>query len=438
MTQQLSILELAKRGDAKAIAVLINRSLQPKGITAQVSLDRQYLNIVLRSAQIPNQKSIVELIYRGMMILQVQSIKEVHVEAYRDNSEVLAWESEFAVTTLALNSLSSASNKTVPSLVPTKNPDDVIHIQKQTQLSHNHQESQDIIIRFVDTRSGAVRCLSTLSELMQVINRSNPTFASASTNSTLANLLDAIEEYSSTDEKGDRVIANVSILQPGQPWQKVKIRLVTQVYFEPESHEEFATPEPHIGITLDADKTPTVPVDIPAQGDWNIASQSSLEVQQKLEKIAREVKIQNGFATVSDNLLDDLIQDLDPDRESNQTESLSAKEKSLTVGEFLDDFGSDLDSKKAGTSIAKKEEKSPTMDEFLDSFLEELDQGAKAVPNAPDSAQEVTKSKNQNIIDTSIDSLFDQFDLQDDNKSDTQNPSTKADHEEMITLDNFL
>ncbi|WP_277926746.1 MULTISPECIES: hypothetical protein [Nostoc] len=37
MTQP-NLLELAKQGDAQAIASLINRQLQPKGITAKVAL----------------------------------------------------------------------------------------------------------------------------------------------------------------------------------------------------------------------------------------------------------------------------------------------------------------------------------------------------------------------------------------------------------------
>lgn len=35
---QLNLLELARQGDAKAIAALMNRSLQAKGITAKATL----------------------------------------------------------------------------------------------------------------------------------------------------------------------------------------------------------------------------------------------------------------------------------------------------------------------------------------------------------------------------------------------------------------
>lgn len=51
---QTNILELAKQGDPKAIAALINRQLQPKGITAKVALKDNCLQTMLESAQVPD------------------------------------------------------------------------------------------------------------------------------------------------------------------------------------------------------------------------------------------------------------------------------------------------------------------------------------------------------------------------------------------------
>jgi hypothetical protein len=48
MSQQ-NILELAKQGDAQAIASLMNRQLQPKGITAKATIDNSCLQIMLLS-----------------------------------------------------------------------------------------------------------------------------------------------------------------------------------------------------------------------------------------------------------------------------------------------------------------------------------------------------------------------------------------------------
>ncbi|MCT7967037.1 hypothetical protein NG799_11885 [Laspinema sp. D1] len=53
---QPNLLELAKQGDAKAIATLMNRKLQPKGITAKASMKNDCLQIMLESAQVPPKK----------------------------------------------------------------------------------------------------------------------------------------------------------------------------------------------------------------------------------------------------------------------------------------------------------------------------------------------------------------------------------------------
>ena len=55
MTQP-NILELAKQGDAKAIALLLNRQLQAKGITAAASLKGGCLQVMLESAEAPSQQ----------------------------------------------------------------------------------------------------------------------------------------------------------------------------------------------------------------------------------------------------------------------------------------------------------------------------------------------------------------------------------------------
>jgi len=87
-----SILELAKQGDAAAIASLINRSIQPKGITATARMVEDCLHIDLRSAQTPNQKAVVALIRKGMLTLQVKSVKRLLIAAYKTGNSQTIWE----------------------------------------------------------------------------------------------------------------------------------------------------------------------------------------------------------------------------------------------------------------------------------------------------------------------------------------------------------
>jgi hypothetical protein len=55
MTQP-DLLDLAKQGNPKAIAALLNRSLQAKGITAKANLkENGYLQVMLEASQIPSR-----------------------------------------------------------------------------------------------------------------------------------------------------------------------------------------------------------------------------------------------------------------------------------------------------------------------------------------------------------------------------------------------
>ncbi|MFM6347785.1 MAG: hypothetical protein ACKPFK_21965, partial [Dolichospermum sp.] len=78
MTQD-NLLALAKQGDVQAIASLMNRSLQPKGITAKVALKDACLQVMLESEQISNQKALAEFVKKGIIALDIPSIERVKV-----------------------------------------------------------------------------------------------------------------------------------------------------------------------------------------------------------------------------------------------------------------------------------------------------------------------------------------------------------------------
>ena len=253
-------MDLAKQGDPHAIASLINRSLASKGIHAEAELEAECLKISLQASQIPNQKAVVTIIHRGMIVLQVSQIKRVKILTYRSDNHYLAWQDEID---LVNNDNLKQSVPTPPIVKDTNeqdqnmnlvsNPKGIILVQKLSQIQQNLQEYQDIIVRFTDEQVGTVRCLTTLTELIQVISQPSFLFASVASNPNLRSLLDTIAESSKTDQHGDQVITNLSILQPGQQWQKAKIRLVTKIFLEPaELNQDQQEPEvPHQGLTLD-------------------------------------------------------------------------------------------------------------------------------------------------------------------------------------------
>jgi hypothetical protein len=89
-----TILELAKQGDARAIAALMNRYLQPKGITATAALDDSCLQVWLESLHIPNSPTLVEFVRNGLMNLGVEAIKTVKVYGVQTGEPSPVWKEE--------------------------------------------------------------------------------------------------------------------------------------------------------------------------------------------------------------------------------------------------------------------------------------------------------------------------------------------------------
>lgn len=90
-----NILELAKQGDPQAIAALMNRHLQPKDITAKVTLKDEYLQVILESAQVPNQQDWMAFIRQGITNLSSASIKKVKVYGRQTGGDFIAWSEQF-------------------------------------------------------------------------------------------------------------------------------------------------------------------------------------------------------------------------------------------------------------------------------------------------------------------------------------------------------
>jgi len=101
MTQP-NILELAKQGDAKAIALLLNRQLQAKGITAAASLKDGCLQVMLEAAEAPSQQVLAPWVSKSIAGLGAPSIEKVKVYGRQTGAKVPAWSQEFEVAGLKL------------------------------------------------------------------------------------------------------------------------------------------------------------------------------------------------------------------------------------------------------------------------------------------------------------------------------------------------
>ncbi|MEG5143131.1 hypothetical protein QUB27_10245, partial [Microcoleus sp. AT8-B6] len=92
---QPNILELAKQGDAKAIALLLNRQLQAKGITAAASLKDGCLQVMLEAAEAPSQQVLAPWVSKSIAGLGAASIEKVKVYGRQTGAKVPAWSQEF-------------------------------------------------------------------------------------------------------------------------------------------------------------------------------------------------------------------------------------------------------------------------------------------------------------------------------------------------------
>ena len=186
------------------------------------------------------------------------------------------------------------------------NPKGIILVKKLSQLQQNLQEYQDVIVRFTDEHVGTVRCLTTLTELIQVISKPSFLFTTVASNPNLRSLLDTIAEFSHTDEHGDQVITNLSILQPGQQWQKAKIRLVTKIFLEPVQEQDNNAEDKHQGLTLDLEELDEEVEKTTSQSleKLNIVD-FDLDISQNISEDVSADEVPDTIMMVADSLFDD-------------------------------------------------------------------------------------------------------------------------------------
>ncbi len=91
-------LELARHGEAEAIATLINRNLQPKGIVALVHYELGYLQICLEGQHQPRRASLVRFIREGLKRLDVEGVRLVRVYGRCKGQTFFQWHDCFTLT----------------------------------------------------------------------------------------------------------------------------------------------------------------------------------------------------------------------------------------------------------------------------------------------------------------------------------------------------
>jgi tetratricopeptide (TPR) repeat protein len=96
---QASILEKAKRGEPEAITDLLNRKLQPKGITAKTSVKNNCFWIMLEAENTPSQKQLVEFVRQAFTNLEVYAYATVKIYGKCLKEDIPDWHEDISITT---------------------------------------------------------------------------------------------------------------------------------------------------------------------------------------------------------------------------------------------------------------------------------------------------------------------------------------------------
>ncbi|MEG4271718.1 MULTISPECIES: CapA family protein [unclassified Microcoleus] len=90
MSQQ-DILNLAKEGDARAIAFLIGQALQSFGVTAKASRENDTLHLLLEAEHLPAEEACLRVAVKGLQRLQPNNLYSVTVYGRRSGEQLPAW-----------------------------------------------------------------------------------------------------------------------------------------------------------------------------------------------------------------------------------------------------------------------------------------------------------------------------------------------------------
>ncbi len=89
---KMKVLELAKQGNPKAIASLMNHSLEPRRITVAVSPSDRGLTIQATAPQPPDRAFLVDFIRQGLERLDATTVQRVMIRAYGKGSRSPVWQ----------------------------------------------------------------------------------------------------------------------------------------------------------------------------------------------------------------------------------------------------------------------------------------------------------------------------------------------------------
>lgn len=85
------IIDLAKEGNPKAIASIINRYLKPTGVSTIAGWKGECLHIILESEEVPNQQSYAPFVEKKIIALKSNSLKNVKIHGRKSGNKSIVW-----------------------------------------------------------------------------------------------------------------------------------------------------------------------------------------------------------------------------------------------------------------------------------------------------------------------------------------------------------
>ncbi len=111
---QFPLEALAKQGDTDAIATLLNRSFQPKGMTVKAAIKNDSLNIIVEAAQTPNKHDSIATIRSTIAPLFLERVDAVNVYGRQPGDDIPDWHHRF----LLIDTPSTPANGTTNAQEP--------------------------------------------------------------------------------------------------------------------------------------------------------------------------------------------------------------------------------------------------------------------------------------------------------------------------------
>lgn len=121
-------LELARQGNTEAITTLMNKALQPKGITVQVNNVDENMTIIAESTETPDQAFLVNYVRQSIEKLNIPTVKRIYIRGQKVGSASPVWRQTINLQT---NQISSDKQNSISELKSKSNKIDIFNILVQ-------------------------------------------------------------------------------------------------------------------------------------------------------------------------------------------------------------------------------------------------------------------------------------------------------------------